>query len=378
MNKIQICKKVQQPTGYESSVPESFPKARLFVLPQNILLKAVEAERLIGKLDGITLTLPDINFFLRMFSYKDATSSAQIEGTQATMADALEVSAEIENNQTDASDIVFYINALEYGIKRLEDFPISLRFIREIHKKLLDGARATHFADPGEFRKNQNWIGGTNLTNATFIPVPHTEMNDTLNDLEKFIYNETATLPIISIAYIHAQFETIHPFLDGNGRVGRLLITFLLMKKGLLEKTVLFLSSYFKKHKKVYYDKLSGYHDNGDVFEWVEFFLDGVIETAKESIETSSKIRKIRDKDMEKILGLSKRESESGVKVLNYLFQYPIVTTKSIMKATGFTRAGAQRVIDRFIGLGILEEEEKGTNYDVKYTYKEYFMAFVK
>lgn len=378
MNKIQICKKLQQPTGYESSVPESFPKAELFEVSQNILLKAVEAERLIGKLDGITLTLPDINFFLRMFSYKDATSSAQIEGTQATMADALEVSAEIENNQTDASDIVFYINALEYGIERLEDFPISLRFIREIHKKLMDGARSTHFADPGEFRKSQNWIGGTNLTNATFIPVPHTEMNKALNDLEKFIYDETATLPIISIAYVHAQFETIHPFLDGNGRVGRLLITFLLMKKGVLEKPVLFLSSYFKKHKKVYYDKLSGYHDNGDVFEWVEFFLDGVIETAKEAIETSSEIRKIRDKDMEKIQGLSKRESESGVKVLNYLFQYPIVTTKSVMKATGFTRAGAQRVIDRFIGLGILVEEEKGTNYDVKYTYEEYFMAFVK
>ena len=377
MNKVKICKKVQQPTGYEASVPESFPKAELFEIPQNILLKAVEAERLIGKLDGITLTLPDINFFLRMFSYKDATSSAQIEGTQATMAEALEVSAEIENNQTDASDIVFYINALEYGIKRLEDFPISLRFIREIHEKLMDGARATHFSDPGEFRKSQNWIGGTNLANATFIPVPHTEMSEKLNDLEGFIYNETATLPIISIAYAHAQFETIHPFLDGNGRVGRLLVTFLLMKKGVLEKPVLFLSSYFKKHKKVYYDKLSGYHDNGDVFEWIEFFLDGVIETAKEAIETSSEIRKIRDKDMEKIQGLSKRESRSGVKVLNYLFQYPIVTTKSVMKATGFTRAGAQGVIDRFIGLYILEEEEKGTNYDVKYTYEEYFMTFV-
>lgn len=378
MNKIEICKKVQQPTGYEASVPESFPKAELFEVPQNILLKAVEAERLIGKLDGITLTLPDINFFLRMFSYKDATSSAQIEGTQATMADALEVSAEIENNQTDASDIVFYINALEYGIKRLEEFPISLRFIREIHKKLMDGARTTHFADPGEFRKSQNWIGGTNLANATFIPVPHTEMGSKLNDLERFIHNEALTLPIISIAYTHAQFETIHPFLDGNGRVGRLLITFLLMKKGVLEKPVLFLSSYFKKHKKVYYEKLSGYHDNGDVFEWIEFFLDGVIETAKEAIGTSSEIRKIRDKDMEKIQGLSKRESESGVKVLNYLFQYPIVTTKSVMKATGFTRAGAQRVIDRLIGLDILVEEKKDTNYDVKYTYEEYFITFVK
>ncbi len=378
MNTVKICKKVSLPAGYTASIPDSFPKTELFAVPQNILLKAAEAERLIGKLDGITLTLPDIKFFLRMFSYKDATSSAQIEGTQATMADALEVSAEIENNQTDASDIIFYINALEYGIKRLKEFPISLRFIREIHKKLMDGARASHFADPGEFRKSQNWIGGTNLTNATFIPVPHTDMGDKLNDLEKFIYNDTSTLPLISIAYAHAQFETIHPFLDGNGRVGRLLITFLLMKKGVLEKPVLFLSSYFKKHKKVYYNKLSGYHDNGEVFEWVEFFLDGVIETAKEAIDTSGEIRKIRDKDMAKIQALSKRESESGIKLLNYLFEHPIVTTKNVMKTTGFTRAGAQKVIDRFIDLNILVEEKKDTNYDIKYTYEEYFMAFVK
>ncbi len=378
MKKIDICKKVPQSTGYIASVPVSFPNTELFNVPQNVLLKAVDAERLIGKLDGITLTLPDINFFLRMFSYKDATSSSQIEGTQATMADALEVSANIENKQGDASDIIYYIKSLNYGIKRLKDFPVSLRFIREIHKELMDGARATHFADPGEFRKSQNWIGGTNLSNASFIPVPHTGLSVSLDDLEKFIHNDTSTLPLISIAYIHAQFETIHPFLDGNGRVGRLLITFLLMKKGVLEKPVLFLSSYFRKHKKIYYDKLSGYHDNGDVFGWVDFFLDGVIETAKEAIETSAEIRKIRDKDMQKIQSLSKRESESGVKVLNYLFENPIITTKSVMSTTGFTRAGALGVINRLVGLGILIEEEKESNYDVKYVYQEYFAAFVK
>ena len=378
MKKIDICKKVLQPTGYTASVPVDFPCLELFNVPQNVLLKAVEAERLIGKLDGITLTLPDINFFLRMFSYKDATSSAQIEGTQATMADALEVSANIENKQGDATDIIFYIKALNYGIQRLKDFPVSLRFIREIHHELMDGARATHFADPGEFRKSQNWIGGTNLSNASFIPVPHTGLASSLNDLEKFIHNDTSTVPLISIAYIHAQFETVHPFLDGNGRVGRLLITFLLMKKGVLEKPVLFLSSYFRKHKKIYYDKLSGYHDNGDVFGWVDFFLDGVIETAKEAIETSGEIRKIRDKDMQKIQSLSKRESDSGVKVLNYLFENPIITTKSVMNTTGFTRAGALGVINRLVGLSILVEEQKESNYDVKYIYQEYFDVFVK
>ncbi len=376
MKKINICIRIQQSTGYKASIPLDFPDPELFNVPQVILLKAVKAERLIGKLDGITLTLPNINFFLRMFSYKDATSSSQIEGTQATMADALEVSANIENNQTDANDIIFYIKSLEYGIERLKKFPISLRFIREIHKKLMDGARATHFSDPGEFRKSQNWIGGTTPNNASFVPVPHTEMSTKLDDLEKFMYDETSTLPLISIAYTHAQFEMVHPFLDGNGRVGRLLITFLLMKKGILEKPVLFLSSYFKKHKKIYYDKLRGYHE-GDVFAWVDFFLDGVIETAEEAIATSDKIRKIRDNDMAKIQALSKRESDSGVKVLNYLFENPIVTTRSIMTATGFTRSGAQRVIDRFIKLDILVEEKKESNYDVKYTYDKYFITFM-
>lgn len=376
MKKIDICKKIQQPSGYIASVPLSFPNTELFNVPQDILLKAAKAERLIGKLDGITLTLPNINFFLRMFSYKDATSSSQIEGTQATMADALEVSANIENAQTDATDIIFYIKALEYGIERSKDFPVSLRFIREIHKKLMDGARATHFSDPGEFRKTQNWIGGTSPGNASFVPVPDIEINRCLHDLEKFIYNDTSTLPLISIAYIHSQFETIHPFLDGNGRVGRLLITFLLMKKGILEKPVLFLSSYFKKHKKLYYEKLSAYHE-GDVFSWVDFFLDGVIETANEAIVTSDKIRKIRDEDMGKIQSLSKREADSGVKVLNYLFENPIVTTKSIMKATGFTRAGSQKLIDRFVTLNILVTEKKEAKYDIKYIYDKYFTTFI-
>lgn len=377
MKKITICKKIKQKNGYDASIPIDFPMPDLFDIPQKILLKATKAERLIGKLDGVTLTLPDINFFIRMFSYKDATSSSQIEGTQATMIDALELSANIESSQTDATDIIFYIKALEYGLERLKKLPLSLRFIREIHKELMQNARATHFSDPGNFRKSQNWIGGTKPDNASFVPPPHTDMNKCLNDLEKFWYDETSTLTLISIAYIHAQFETIHPFLDGNGRVGRLLITFLFMKKGILEKPVLFLSSFFKKYQKLYYAKLSDYH-NGFVFGWLEFFLDGVIETANKSIEISHKIREIRDEDMDKIQALSKREAESGVKCLNFLFENPIVTTKIIMKTTGFSRAGAQKLIDRFIRLNILIRQKKKTNYDVKYVYNKYFITFVE
>jgi Fic family protein len=376
MKNVAICKKVKQPEKYAASIPQQFPVDELFDIPQNILNKAAEAERLIGKLDGITQTLPDINFFLRMFSFKDATSSSQIEGTKATMSDALEASVGIDTDDSDAYDIVFYIKALEYGVERLQKFPLSLRFIRELHDQLMQGARSTHFSDPGKFRTSQNWIGGVNIEDASFVPPPPEEMKLALGDLEKFLYDEKSTLPIVHIAYTHAQFETIHPFLDGNGRTGRMLITFLLIQKGLLENPVLFLSSFFKKHQKLYYAKLDAYHD-GDVFAWLEFFLDGVIATAKDSIEVSKNIRIIRDEDMEKIQALAKRESKSSMQALRYIFGNPIVTTRTIMDEIGFTRPGAQKLIDRFIKLHILERMDEKDDYDRKYIYKRYFDAFI-
>ncbi len=376
MKNIQICKKIRQPSGYTASIPKLFPVNKLFDIPQKLLNKATRAERLVGKLDGITQTLPDIEFFLRMFAYKDATSSSQIEGTKATMSDALELSAGIDTNKSDADDIIFYIKALDYGLERIKNFPLSLRFIKELHGKLMKGARSTHFSDPGEFRKSQNWIGGLTIKEASFVPPPPEEMKKALSDLEKFFYDEESTLPIIQIAYIHAQFETIHPFLDGNGRTGRMLITFLLAQKGLVENSVLFLSAFFRKHKKLYYKNLSAYHD-GDVFEWLDFFLEGVIKTAEDGIAVSKKIRIIRDEDMEKIQALAKRESESSMKVLRYLFANPIVTTKTIMSATGFSRPGAQKVIDRLMKIKILERISEKDEYDRKYVYERYFNAFV-
>jgi len=376
MKRILITQKMKQTAGYSACIPVAFPSSEMFDIPQNLINKAATAERLVGKLDGATQTIPDINFFLQMFALKDATNSAQIEGTKATMADALELVSVIENKNTDADDIIHYLNALDYGIVRSKEFPMSLRFIKEIHKILMQNARSSHFCDPGEFRKSQNWIGGTKPENAIFVPTPPQEMLTCLHELEKFIYNTSLTLPIISIGYIHAQFETIHPFLDGNGRTGRLLITLLLMEKQLLEKPVLFLSSYFKKHRQIYYEKLNGYHD-GNVFEWLEFFLDGVIETAQESVQTSLEIRKIRDQDMAKIQALAKRESQTSIIILNQLFESPIVTTNKVMTSTGFTRSGAQKAIDKLIKLEILEKQEQQTNYDTKYVYKRYLACFV-
>ncbi len=375
--KEEIGKNMQQSGGFSAFVPAPFPPKCMLVLPQHVLLKTAKAERLVGKLDGITHTLPDVNFFLQMFVVKDATSSAQIEGTRATLIDALEKEAGVATTETDADDILFYIKALQYGTRRLKNFPLSLRLIREIHQQLMRRARSTHFADPGEFRRSQNWIGGTAPANAAYVPPPVDAMHQALGDFEKFLHDETSVLPIVHAGLSHAQFETIHPFLDGNGRTGRLLITMLLYHRGLLERPVLFLSSYFKKHQTVYYQRLHSYHD-GDVTAWLDFFLDGVIATADESIAVSKAIRALRDADMAKIQGLAKRESESGVLVLSKLFARPIVTTTSIMQWTGFTRSGSQKLLDRFTKLRILVPQQTEGTYDRKYRYTRYLNIFLR
>ncbi|MGI0134058.1 MAG: Fic family protein [Candidatus Micrarchaeaceae archaeon] len=371
---VEIGKNIRQREGFSAFIPNPFPPQGLFMLPPDILIKAAEADRLVGKLDGITHTLPDVDFFLRMFVTKDAESSAQIEGTQATMLDALEKSAGVAMHETDADDILYYIKALEYGTKLLKTLPLSSRLIREVHHKLMTGARSTHFADPGHFRASQNWIGGTAPSNALYVPPPVPDMQRALGDFEKFLHDEKSVLPLIHIALAHAQFETIHPFLDGNGRTGRLLITMLLCHRGLLERPVLFLSSYFKTHQKVYYTRLNGYHD-GDVHAWFDFFLDGVIDTANESIEISKKIRKIRDDDMAQIQSLAKRESESGILVLSRLFGEPIVTASVVMKWTNFSRAGALKLLNRFVTLGILEELQ-GQGQGKSFIFRRYIKVF--
>ena len=380
MKGIEIGQYKAQPGGFKAFIPNPFPPRTSFDFEQKILKNNNEATRLLGKLDGITKLLPDSDFFLLMYLRKDATSSSQIEGTRATMIDAIAAEAKIDTKiPDDVDDILHYIKAINYGIKRMraDDFPMVLRFIRGLHKQLMQKARVTHFSDPGEFRKSQNWIGGTRPDNASFVPPPVGEMHRALNDLEKFIHAEDDIPTVIKAGLIHAQFETIHPFLDGNGRTGRMLITFYLWKEGYLEKPVLFLSSFFKKHQKLYYEKLLGYH-NGNVSDWIEFFLDGVVEIANEAIDTVGKITILREKDLLKIQTLGKRASESAALVLPKLYAQPIVTASVIQKWTGFTRAGAQTVIDRFIRMGILTPKDKGKKYGQSYMYKNYIDIFNK
>jgi Uncharacterized conserved protein len=313
-----------------------------------------------------------------MYLRKDATASSQIEGTMATMVDAIEAEVKVNANiPKDVDDILHYIQALNYGMKRVKDenFPMALRFVRELHKELMAKARKTHSSDPGEFRKSQNWISGTRPDNARFVPPPVDEMHKALHDLEAFIHTVDFLQPVIRAGLIHAQFETIHPFLDGNGRTGRMLIPLYLWKEGLLEKPVLFLSSYFKKHQDVYYEKLDGYH-HGMVFEWIEYFLDGMIEIANEAIGTVGKITVLREKDMARIQTLGKRSAESAMMVMPKLYEHPIVNVALVQSWTKFTRLGAQNVIDRFVEKNILRPKNEDVKYGQSYVYREYIDIF--
>jgi len=378
MQSIEIGALTIQQGGFKAFIPHPFPPKGGFSFAPSIIKKNDEATRLLGKLDGITRLLPDADFFLLMYLRKDAASSSQIEGTKATMVDAIEAEVKMSGSiPADVDDILHYIKALHYGMKRVtqDNSPMSLRLIRELHKELLQKARVTHFSDPGEFRTSQNWIGGTRPDNASFVPPPVAEMNRALAELEVFMHADNVIPTLIKTAIIHAQFETIHPFLDGNGRTGRMLITFYLWKEGYLEKPVLFLSAYFKRHQKLYYAELEGYH-YGKVSQWVDFFLDGVIEIANEAIDTVSKITVLREKDMRKVQALGKRASESAVQILPRLYGQPIINVSTIQKWIGFTRAGAQIVINRFMEQGILIPRDKGKKYGQSYVYKEYLDIF--
>jgi len=367
-----------QKEGYKAYILSPFPEKELFSLSTDIIQKESQASRLLGKLDGITQLLPDVDFFILMYLKKDAAASSQIEGTKATMIDALEAAVNIESGlPSDVDDILRYIQALNYGLNRLESFPLSLRFLREIHEQLMKGGRATHFSDPGQFRKSQNWIGGKSPMDAEFVPPPVVEMKEALADLETFLHEAHTLPPLIKAALLHAQFETIHPFLDGNGRTGRMLITFFLWQTGLLEKPVLYLSSYFKKHRKVYYQRLTDYrHDQ--VEKWLSFFLEGIAETAESAIETVREITKLRERDLAKISALNKTSSESAMRILPRLFAQPIVTVATIQEWAGFsTRTGAQKLIDRFVDLGIIEIKDETVKYGRSYVYREYLEIFL-
>jgi Fic family protein len=371
---------VLQPKGYKAFIPLSFPIPEPLHLSPRLENLYGEAMRLIGKLDGISQLLPDKDFFLLMFVRKEAASSSQIEGTQATMIDAIEAELTPGRSATsDVEDIICYIRALNYGLERFSTLPMSIRFIRELHQELMAGARSTQHAYPGDFRTSQNWIGGTSPSNASFVPPPPEEIARAMSDIERFIHAKEDDIPLlIKAALMHAQFETIHPFTDGNGRTGRLLVTLYLWHQKLLGLPLLYLSDFFKKNQSLYYERLQAYHNEPtDIAAWIEFFLEGVITTAQSAIEIAAGITWIREQDMAKVHKLGKISAETAIEVLRNLYRQPIVDVAKIIEWTGVTtRAGAQKIIDRLIALDILVQRDKEKSYGRTYEYRTYLKLF--
>lgn len=367
----------QTSNSYKAFIPEPFPLKNLVKWDKDLILLLSKADRAIGKLNAIDQLVPDVDYFIFMYVKKEATLSSQIEGTQATLIDLVKAEAKLQDEHppSDIDEIRNYINAMNYGIKRMKDLPLSLRLIKEIHKELLHGVRG-HNKTPGEFRKTQNWIGGTTIETAAFIPPVVPEMQRALNDLEKFFHDDSHGLPsLIKTGLIHAQFETIHPFLDGNGRTGRLLITFFLYKEGVLSKPLLYLSDYFKKHRNIYYDKLNGYRLNNGVESWLKFFLEGVKTVSEEAVETAIKITKLREKDIKKVSSFG-RNVDTALVLLDKLYSLPIVDSKLIGKITGISsKANISGLTEKFIKAGILKEVT-GKERNRRFVYSEYLKQF--
>lgn len=332
-----------------------------------------QANVALGRLDGLSIILPDPSLFLYMYIRKEAVLSSQIEGTQSSLSDLLLY----ENNEMagvpnqDVVEVSNYVAAMEHGLKRIQgDFPLSLRLIREMHEVLLSKGRGSSSL-PGEFRRSQNWIGGTRPGNAKFVPAPPEMVMDLLASMEKFLHDKNITLPtLIKAALAHHQFETIHPFLDGNGRLGRLLITFILCVEGIMREPMLYLSLYFKTHRQAYYDHLQLVRETGDWEEWIQFFLKGVIETANQAIETAQKILKLFTEDRKNIEAIGK-PSASTLIVHNYLQKHPITDAKKSVELCKITLPTANKSLHHLADLGIVKEIT-GKARNKVYVYQKY------
>lgn len=372
---ITIGRYIQQAKGYKAFIPDKFPPRGLAFRDTKIVKLLAEANLVLGKLDGVTKLLPDIDFFIFMYIKKEATYSSQVEGTKANLTDALQ--AEIERTPelpADVDDILHYIKAINSGLNSLEKLPLSTRLIKEVHKILLTGARSSGYPYPGEFRKTQNWIMGTSPADARFVPPPPEYISQAVSDLEKFIYYHEEIPRLIKAALIHSQFETIHPFIDGNGRTGRLLITFYLCQQNMLEKPVLYLSEYFKKHRDLYFEMLDQYR-KGNANVWIEFFLKGIIEVAKEAITTSDKVIKLRERDIQKISELGKA-GKNALVLLRNLYKSPMVNVRKVQEITGLSREGANRLVHRLVKINILIPKDKGKKYGRLFVYYDYLNLF--
>lgn len=342
----------------------------------NLLLS--EANLSLGNLNAFSLYVPDVDVFIRMHLVKEATKSSQIEGTQTEIEEALLRAVEIQpEKRDDWKEVQNYIEAMNNSIIKLKTLPVSTRLLKEAHKILMQGVRGEN-KTPGEFRKSQNWIGGATINDAVFIPPPHTLVDELMGDLENFLHNDYINVPtLIKAAIGHYQFETIHPFLDGNGRMGRMLITLQLVSSGVLAKPTLYLSDYFEKHRTIYYDNLNTVRIKNDLAQWIKFFLVAVTETSKRGIETFQHILKLKEKiESEKIVTLGKKITNAKL-LMNMLYSNPVINSSYVIERLKVTPATANSLIEDFIKLGILEEITGRKRYRI-FSFKEYLNLFTK
>jgi Fic family protein len=332
------------------------------------------ANQALGRLDGLTVLLPDVRFLLYLYVRKEALLSSQIEGTQSSFVDVLLFENKVPTNvpKEDVEEVSNYVAAMQHGLRRLHGgFPLSLRLIREIHAILLRGGRGAN-RTPGEFRRSQNWIGGSRPGNASFVPPPPAEMMECLDRFERFLHDEKHRLPLlVEAGLVHVQFESIHPFLDGNGRLGRLLITLLLCAKRALKEPLLYLSLYFKTHRSRYYDLLQRVRTDGAWEEWLQFFMEGMAATAQEAAETATRILHLFSTDREKIQKLG-RSSSSALRVHEYMQRKPIANIAATAKALKISIPTVTLALNHLVRIGIVEEVT-GKRRDRLFTYSRYF-----
>ncbi len=359
-----------QLTGYQAFVPNPLPPKPPIALTMELLGVLSEADRALGELNGVVVLLPNPNLFVAMYVRREAVLSSQIEGTQASLTDVLEYEAsdQADTGSTDVGEVVNYVAAMNHGLDRLDTLPLSLRLIREIHEHLLTGTRGANLR-PGEFRASQNWIGptGSSLKTATFVPPPPAEMQASLGNLEIFLHDDKLP-PLLHAAIAHAQFETIHPFLDGNGRVGRLLITFLLCHRRVLARPLLYLSHYLKQNRQEYYDRLQAVRLHGHWEQWIDFFARGVGEVAREAFLTAQKTIQLREAHLTLLRG-------TDVRALDVLFSNPIITVRKFAQILSITPTTANKWVARLESMQILEEVT-GNKRNRRFLYRAYLDLF--